>query len=150
VSSLSASCYSRRWPRHLIHLALLACLGTLAFLPAFDHHSPEYSPWHGHTLAGEVMVTSLPERHEHRLAQPHVHPAGPNEVTRAAGGGVVFTPNPVADSVSLFPTLALVAPSYIWLTAPLSALSLLCAAGRPSRRAIPTPLPDPPPRLGAL
>lgn len=137
----------RLLPR-LIHLALLAALGVLALLPAFDHHAAEYSPWHSHLLAGGRVAVDAPEHHDHPYAQPHAHPAAPGDPASAATDGVVFAPNPLAGVVSLLAALDQVTPPGLApLALPVAALWLLCAAGRLWPRPIQTPLPDPPPRL---
>jgi hypothetical protein len=147
MSSLLLLRLPRLLPR-LIHLALLASLGVLALLPAFDHHAAEYSPWHSHLLAGGRAVVGMPEHHAHPYTQPHTHPAAPGDPALAEASGVIFGPNPLAGVVSLLAALdQAIPPGLTPLALPAVALWLLCALGQLWPRAIQTPLPDPPPRL---
>ncbi len=147
MSSLLYPRLPRLLPR-LIHLALLASLGVLALLPAFDHHAAEYSPWHSHLLAGGRVAVSTPAHHAHPYAQPHTHPAALGAPALAETNGVVFGPNPLAGVVSLLAALDQVVPTGLApLALPVAALWLLCALGWLWPRAIQSPLPDPPPRL---
>jgi hypothetical protein len=128
--------------RRLTHLGLLASLGVLILLPAFDHHAAEYSPWHSHlTLSG----ADLPFHHEHPFAQPHHHSAGSGPAVPASG--VVFAPNPLSGVVSLLAAFDQVLPSAWLVLAPLSALWLVNAVTRLLLRPNPLSLLDPPPRL---
>lgn len=147
LSSLLPPRLPRLLPR-LIHLALLASLGVLALLPAFDHHAAEYSPWHSHLLAGGRVAVDAPDHHDHPYTQPHAHLLVPDSSTAADAGGVVFASNRLAGVVSLLAALDQVMPASLTpLALPLAALWLLCAASRLWPRPIQTPLPDPPPRL---
>lgn len=138
--------------RCLLHLSLLAALGLLALLPAFDHHAAEYSPWHGHVIVGGA---SLPAGHAHPFAQPHTHPAAHTHSPAApvsgaqSTPGVVFTPASLPGIVSVLVALSAILPGPgVWLAAvPLAALWLLLASARLSPRPCALTLPDPPPRL---
>lgn len=133
----------------LAHLALLASLGVLALLPAFDHHAAEYSPWHSHLLAGGRVAPDTAWHHDHPYAVEHTHPAAPLDAALPDAEGVVFGPNPLAGVVSLLAALDQVIPAGTTpLALPLAALWLLCTASQLWPRAFQTPLPDPPPRLG--
>lgn len=136
----------RLLPR-LTHFALLAALGVLALLPAFDHHAAEYSPWHSHLLAGGRVAPDTAWHHNHPYAQPHTHPAAPDDAARPDASAFVFGPNPLAGVVSLLAALDQVIPTgLVPVALPLAALWLLCAASQLRPCATQIPFPDPPPR----
>jgi len=134
--------------RRLTHLALLASLGVLALLPAFDHHAAEYSPWHSHLADDGRMAADLPWHHAHPFAQPHLHTFVSGADASAWTGGLIFAPGSLPALFSLLTALDQVLPPHAWLPAlALAALWLLRGSPRLFPRLAVALRLDPPPRF---
>lgn len=70
----------------LVFWGLLTSLSMNWVLPVFDHHAAEYSPFHGHAVAGgAAQLHHLLEIHAHGAGQPHTHSEAGAPVSTTSG-----------------------------------------------------------------
>ncbi len=126
-------------------MAVLVAMLFAVLAPAFDHHSAEHEPWHGHMLFGGAAA--LAQAHAHGYLRPHPHPAADQSAGMAAQTPAEVVSVPASRGISGFETggvsvighdgMALLVP-------PLMSAGLLPQAVLPV--AALTRIPDPPPQ----
>ena len=127
------------------HVAVLVALLLAVLAPAFDHHSAEHEPWHGHLLFGGAAPLTLV--HNHGYLRTHQHPAPDHSAGMSAQTSDEVVSVPASQGASGFETggVPLIGPADSALLAPrLMTATLLPEAVLPEGAH--TRIPEPPPQ----